>query len=927
MKPLLSASRLNDFLGCKHQSALWLAGVKPPDITDKTLELLRKKGFEHEAAILDRLQAEHGAAAIIPSSTSPLDERASATKKAVVAGAALIYQAALRNAEWLGYPDFLVRRPGPDGTPALAPEDAKLARKPKAEHLLQLGTYAELLHQQFGIPVGTGALHVVGGPPQSFDLRRTRYILQRLVRRFEAFVADTTRVTRPTPCHACAQCDFKTHCEAEWRTDDRSFFVAGVSAAQFVKLEKAGLGSLAELAAYPPGTKVEGMSPEVLAKLGAQARLQLRARETGTHAFELLPVVRGRGFGLLPAPDAHDLFFDMEGDPLMEGGLEYLFGVLGPVGGSGDDDYRAFWAHNPEDEKLAFQSFMRVLVEHFSKYPNAHLYHYAAYEPTALKRLAMRYATMEADLDNLLRERRFVDLYRVAVQALRASTESYSLKDLEKIYWAGREGGVATAADSIVEYERWCVTQDAPILDAIELYNKNDCVSTAELRRWLETLRPPGVRYEIVDETTENKRDHSAERAQLEARKQALAGRVRASAVGGARLRDLIAELLWFHQRAQKPGWWAVFERQTWSEEELIEDAESLGGLIRDPNVAPVSDKRSLETTFRFPPQDTKLRTGETPKIAETLAGAGTIVDLVPEDGRIVLRRGVKAKPLPERFSLIPAPINLRDVPEAVFRFGERFVSGQLRRDTAILDILNRAVPRLKSRSSGASILDPGENLIAGAVRAALDLDGSYLFLQGPPGTGKTYTASFVIIALLQAGYRVGVSSNSHKAIHKVLEEVEKHAAETGFSFSGAKKGNKDEPETEFDSRHIKTVTDSGNVSTTHRLVGGTVFHFSREDQSRAYDYLVVDEAGQVSLGNLVAMAGAAHNVVLVGDQMHCPSRCRVSILEKAASRRSNTCWKARQRYRLIEGYCSTRRGVFIPIYAPLSPRLSTTGA
>ena len=177
----------------------------------------------------------------------------------------------------------------------------------------------------------------------------------------------------------------------------------------------------------------------------------------------------------------------------------------------------------------------------------------------------------------------------------------------------------------------------------------------------------------------------------------------------------------------------------------------------------------------------------------------------------------------------------------------------------------------MKSRSGGATILDPGEKLIDGAVRAALDLDGSYLFLQGPPGTGKTYTASFVIIALLRAGFRVGVSSNSHKAIHKVLEEVEKHAAEAGFSFSGVKKGNKDEPETQFDSRHIKTVTDSADVSSAHRLVGGTAFHFSRDDQSRSFDYLVVDEAGQVSLGNLVAISGAARNIILVGDQMQLP--------------------------------------------------------
>ena len=101
------------------------------------------------------------------------------------------------------------------------------------------------------------------------------------------------------------------------------------------------------------------------------------------------------------------------------------------------------------------------------RHPGAHIYHYAAYEPTALKRLAMRYATMEAELDQLLRERRFVDLYRVVVQSLRASTETYSLKDLEVLYGHERTGDVTTASDSIVEYERWCLTKDNAILDSI----------------------------------------------------------------------------------------------------------------------------------------------------------------------------------------------------------------------------------------------------------------------------------------------------------------------------------------------------------------------------------------------------------------------------------------------------------------------------
>ena len=249
----------------------------------------------------------------------------------------------------------------------------------------------------------------------------------------------------------------------------------------------------------------------------------------------------------------------------------------------------------------------------------------------------------------------------------------------------------------------------------------------------------------------------------------------------------------------------------------------------------------------------------------------GTIVDLDAEGGRVVLRRGIKAGAMPERLNLVPAPIDLQNVPTAVVAFAERFAQGPNRSDQALLDILSRRAPRLKGRADGLPVRKPGESLTDAVIRAVLDLDHSYLFVQGPPGTGKTYNAAHAIIALLRAGKRVGVSSNSHKAINKLLGEVEKRAAESKFGFSGVKKGNEDKPETEFNGPNIKTITDSKEVTLQHRLVGGTAFHFCREDQRGTYDYLFVDEAGQVSLGNLVAMAGAAANVVLIGDQMQLP--------------------------------------------------------
>jgi uncharacterized protein len=865
----LSASRLNDFLGCPHQAALWLAGIKAEDGPDAILQLIRDKGFEHEAAVLARLEELHGPAERIPPDAS-LADRARLTREAIERKAALIYQGALSNEPWLGFPDFLVRT-GSSQTAGLAPEDAKLSRQAKGEHLIQLGIYAELLEALFGIPVRSGTIHVAAGHPEIFDLRRTRYMLRRLMRSFERFVADEARATKPVPCTACAQCDYKPRCEDEWRKADSPFFVAGLGGAQVVKLAAAGVHTLSALAALSPAAKIEGMGAETVGKLSTQARLQLEARKTGKHTFELLPPSPGRGFAMLPAPDFGDLFFDMEGDPLAGEGLEYLFGVYGRLTRANCPEFRPIWAHSPEEEKAAFESAMRLFVDQISRHPGAHIYHYAAYEPTALKRLAMRYATMEAELDQLLRERRFVDLYRVVVQSLRTSTESYSLKDLEALYWRERTGEIRMASDSIVEYERWCVTKDSAILASIADYNRDDCISTAHLRSWLEGLRPPGIDLEIVDDSRAEQQERSAERARLEAHKQALAARVRACGHGDPRVRDLVAQLLWFHQRSQKPGWWALFERQSWSEHELVDDAESLGGLQLDPHTPPVEVRRSLDTAYVFPPQDTKLKVGDRPRIAATLGYAGSIVELSAEDGRALLRRGAKSADMPERFSLVPAPIDLGDVPDAVMAFANRFTRGPTEADQGLLDILTRRAPRLKGRAAGLPVRNPGEPLTDAVVRAVSDLDRSYLFIQGPPGTGKTYTAALAIVARLRDGKRVGVSSNSHKAINKLLHEVEERAAESGFRFSGAKKGNKDDPETEFSSVNIATIFDSKEAALEHQLVGGTVFHFSREDQRGTYDYLFIDEAGQVSLGNLVAMAGAAANIVLVGDQMQLP--------------------------------------------------------
>ncbi|MDX2336258.1 TM0106 family RecB-like putative nuclease [Brevundimonas vesicularis] len=868
MTRLLSASRLNAFQSCRHQTALWLADVPPPERADDSIALIRKKGFEHEAVVLGSLSKTLDGTVEIPTNR-PLDERTRLTQEAMNAGVPLIYQAALANDRWVGFPDFLVKT-GQSGTGGwlYAPEDAKLAKKAKAEYVVQLGIYAQLIEEVTGEHPDEGAIHGSGGAPSRFKLSETQHITSRMMAQFEAFVA-APEPTRPIKSTACKQCDFVERCTEEWRAADSPNFVAGIRGDQMIKLERAGVATLSALAALPPDSVIPGIGNDTLSKLIGQARLQKRGADEGRGLVEVLSSAPLRGFAVLPAPEEGDLFYDIEGDPLYPEGLEYLHGLWGPLGGSGEMTFLPIWAHDHSAEKRAFEQLMDLFAEHLARFPRARIYHYASYEQTALKRLAMRYATRETELDRLLREQRFVDLHAVVRHAIRASTESYSLKSLEKIYWGHRSGDVTNAGDSIVEYERWRELGDQAILDGIQHYNEEDCVSTQLMRDWLETLRPADTSYGLAT-AAEKPEDaaRSAEREQFEQQRLAIAAAVRAQSALEPELRELIAELLWFHQRSQKPQWWALFDRQTWTDDELTEDPESLGQLTR---IDQVPDARSFVATYSFPPQDTKLKLGDRPRFALTLQPAGEIVEIDMEACTLSLRRGTRSGDFPDDGSLSPgAVIPQKVLVNAVMELAARVGAGDLETDRAVLDMLRRRAPRLTGRVHGDPVLLDGEDLVDGTVRAVRDLDATALIIQGPPGTGKTYTTARAIVALLADGKRVGVSSNSHKAINNVLAAVSKHAEAIGAPLNGVKKCSAKDADAVFRGYGITSLASLDDVQTEHQLVGATAFEFAKHG-ANTFDVLFVDEAGQVSLGNLAAMAGCARSLVLVGDQMQLP--------------------------------------------------------
>jgi uncharacterized protein len=264
---------------------------------------------------------------------------------------------------------------------------------------------------------------------------------------------------------------------------------------------------MAMLARADKSKRLPGISPEVLIRLVEQADLQKRSKDQPVPEWKLvLPAEKGLGLAPLPEPSRGDVFYDIAGHPYIGNhGLEYLHGI-GTID-TKEFRFRGEWAHNPSSERRVFEEFVDFVMERWSKHPRMHVYHYAAYETTALTRLMGQYGTREKEIDAMLRGNIFVDLYRVVRQGVRIGVPSYSIKKLEPLYMGPREGEIVMATSSVIQYERWLQTGDKNILGEIELYNMEDVKSTYLLREWLEKRRA-----EVVEQQGDLPRTPTLER-------------------------------------------------------------------------------------------------------------------------------------------------------------------------------------------------------------------------------------------------------------------------------------------------------------------------------------------------------------------------------------------------------------------------------
>jgi predicted RecB family nuclease len=900
---LLSATDLVGFLACDHLSTLELGRIegrweRPHRKDDPTIALIQEKGDLHEASYLAALRAEDKRVVEIEKGElrTPDDLRAAeaATLAAMRDGADVIFQATFFDGRWRGHADFLFKREDRAsdlGSWSYDIADTKLARSVKGGAILQMCVYADLLERLQGVPPET--LSVITGDGVRHAHRTADFApyFRYVKARFEARVAagiDAGAATYPDPVDHCRVCTWFPTCIDRRRADDHPSLVAGLSRLDTERFALADATTLTAIAERPLEATVKDMRDGRRIRLREQARVQLHKQRTGEWLWELVepdPADPGKGLAALPEPSPWDLFFDIEADPwATEVGLEYLLGVVEEVDGA--PVYRAIWGTDQAQEREAFIEFLRLVTERLDAHPEMHVYHYGGYESGAIKRLMARHDVGADEVDRLLRGDVLVDLLNVVRQGIRGSVESYSLKQVEKAYMPVREGPVTEAGFSVVAFETWLKEHDQAILDGIADYNRDDCVSTYRLREWLEEWRRQAMeRWPDRDwsrptaAATEPGEDLSAWLAAVAARESALRDRAVSTAdQEEADATALLADMLDWHRREEKSQWWRWFDLQDKTVEELVGERDAIGGLVFiDEELQP---RGMALRHYRFEPQDHDFGPGKSVIDAGTGESAGTIAALDDEAGIIALRKRAAGWEHPAAL-IGTAPIRMSGQKQAMLRVADAVIAhgmdapGAYR---AVRDMLLRRPPRLRTAPWGATNLAlPGEPAAAAEIRVGRALDTTVLPIQGPPGTGKTWTAARLILDLVADGQVVGITAQAHKTISNLLEAIDE-ALETDRSDRRAPRVLQRASDDDGHAAHLPFVTlaTAPQVATalgdrSVDIVAGTAWAFCRDELDDRFDVLVVDEAGQMSAANVIAMGAAARSIILVGDPNQLP--------------------------------------------------------
>jgi uncharacterized protein len=872
---IYSPSDLSSHSSCKHLTKLNKQNARgeiadPEIYNNLVLKMLKEKGIEFEASHLQKLKDE-GKTITEINNEDPHAEKH--TIDAMKEGVDVVYQARLKeDGKWSGWADFLMRVDTPSnlGEWSYVVWDTKLTNETKAGTILQIGLYSECVGRIQGqSPEYMGVINPNGEEIYRFD-EYSAYI--RLVKRNLENAILNEYETYPDPVSHCDICRWWKTCNSVRREDDHLTFVAGMGSSQTKELNINGVNTLEKLAnlALPvPFEPTKGVK-ETYNKLREQARVQNTSRHNRYEPiYETLEVQEGKGLNKLPKPSENDIYLDLEGDRMVEpDGLEYMIGYVHK------GEYHALWAKNETEEKQIFEQFIDFAFNLKVKDPSLHIYHYAPYEVTMFKRLMGKYASRENEIDTFLRSDTFVDFYGVVRQSIRASVEKYSIKDLEIFFGYERKMDLRELSSHKSQLELLLQTGNIDKLSkvtqaAVQLYNQDDCQSLVRLQAWLEEIRNDLIRNGAditrpMDGDGAASDNITAHQERIVPIMDALLEGVppiRAERNNVQQAQFILAHMLDWYRREMKSFWWEFFRLKELPEDELLEERKALTFLQYTGERVP--EKRSVVDTYTFPYQECDLRIGQS--LEDQEGNKIGNIHYIDVDRRLLkIKKGPLKIDSPHPVTVMSLEsVNSSTKEEAIINLAEWVVANGMESDSetyrAARQLLMNVSPTLtEERIEYEDIIEKTFDFVS-------KLDNSYLPVQGPPGAGKSFTGSHLIVKLVQEGKKIGITALSHKVISNLLTKVWEVAKEQDFSIQMLQKVKADYDETV--PWQVTTGEDSIQAALGKAdVIAGTSFMWSKPPYKDGVDYLIVDEAGQLSLIDTLAVSHCCSNLVLLGD-------------------------------------------------------------
>ena len=904
-----------------------------PDLLD---QFLFESGLKHEKILIENLEANGNKVKKLSGKMTA--EAFEETLHTIQNGQYdFIHQASLQKDYLHGSADLLERidKPSKLGNWSYIPIECKLSSHPKPIYLVQACAYCELLEPILGYRPENFKLYLGGGvferEPDGYRLDDFWMWYERLRERYQKFLENFDESRQPE--HSPGDHGHWSAFVEEALEKKRDLIlVAGMRKSQRNKLIASGINTIDDLAKASKSQIINKIDEKIFFQLKEQAAIQIRSiQPNGRPAFEIRAKdAQEKGLSMLPKSDEGDIWFDMEGypNPVTGKKLEYLFGAcyFSKKDKKLERRFIAWWAHDPDQEKIAFDEFIQWVMNRRIDYPNLHVYHYASYEKVALGRLATTHGIHKTTWDQWLREELFVDLFPIVRNSLLLGEQSYSIKKVEKLYLDNlRNEEINTAADSVIQYAEWQKSNEpkwtgksiakSKQLQDLQNYNKKDCESTEELHKFLlkikNSLKLSYRKNKWGISKEEDLKNNYEKELEVFAKtmREDIPNHLKDNLAKGSygvsyKHQKLISDLIDFHEREAKIEWWEFFDRkgnktssERYEDTEVIANAEKIG-------VKPIKRSQGHIYTFSL---DQPLKLSSKPGIkihfvlSELLKKGDkyiqkNVIEKLDENNdkksldlegefdinnptNIILKISANKKKalekigirkLPKYCDLIPLPkqIYKRMLPDLVTQ-AKSWVEKNKKLPKSIVHLLEKKeIPELiKINKKIKSQPTETASLMANFLSIT---DGITLSLQGPPGTGKTTVTGELIARLVDKNKKIVVSSQTHEAINNLLKSVQRKAESlttnplivklsSGISEKSDKRS--------LSGTKVHTLREN-DLNYEPNVLGATVFSLVKERfGEKPYDLLVIDEAGQVSLSNLLFMSHCARNILLVGDQ------------------------------------------------------------